>query len=485
MKKYTMIGMLITSVLAIGITTYSVAADNIIPKVVLNNIEIQFPDAKPYINEDSRTMVPLRFVSEALGCELEWIESSETVVIKKSGSVISLRIGENYSSVIDKDNNTVRKELDTKAELKNERTMVPLRFISETLGAKIGWDEAKNTVIITDGELTATPAATSTPTPVATLKPTPASAPSVGRTISCSNTTEVQNALKTAKPGDTIIIKSGTYTGNKSTSGNIGAYFYSGESGTADAHITIKSESASSPAILQGTAMSSLYVLYITGDYWDVKDLKITNAKKGVMLDNSSYTTLYNCEVYGIGEEAIHLRDGSSYCVIESCNVHDAGLLSPSYGEGIYVGSDGGKWSTFAKECDYNNIKNCTFGNCKAEPIDIKEGTTGTIIDGCIFDGTGISGANSADSFMDVKGNNGIIKNNIAHQNGNSIIVNAFEVHQRSAGCGLNNDFYDNTVYMDGTSPNIVYTDSNATARAHNNTRSPAGNMYSGNVTQY
>lgn len=328
---------------------------------------------------------------------------------------------------------------------------------------------------------TSTPTTTPAPTPTPTTTPTPVG----GRTISCDTTAEIQDALKNAQPGDTIIIKPGTYTGDKNTSGNSGAYFFSGVNGTADSHITVKSESASNPAVLQGTATSSLYVLYITGDYWDIKDLAITNAKKGIMLDHSNYTTVYNCEVYGIGEEAIHIRDGSSYCVIENCKVRDAGLENASYGEGIYVGSDGGKWGTFAKECDYNVIKNCTIGNCKAEPIDVKEGTTGTVIEGCIFDGTGISGSNSADSFMDIKGNNGIIRNNIGYQNGNSTIVNAFEVHQRATGWGLNNDFYGNTVYMDGTSQYIVYTDANATAKAHGNTRSPAGNMYGGNVTEY
>jgi parallel beta-helix repeat protein len=337
--------------------------------------------------------------------------------------------------------------------------------------------------------VTPTPTPASTPTPTTAATPTPAITPTptpAGRVITCDTTAEIQSALQNAQPGDTILIAPGTYTGSTGGSGNSGAYFYSGVNGTASAPITIKSESAANPATLRGTDNNKAYVFYLTGDYWEVRDLKFSNGKKGIMLDNSNYSLIYNCEVYGIGEEGIHLRDGSSNNVVERCNVHDTGVVTADYGEALYVGSDYGKWSQFIKECDYNTIKDCTLGpNVSAEHVDIKEGTTGTIVQGCALNGTGISGANAADSFMDVKGNQGVIKNNIGYRNGNSIIVDAFQVHQRQSGWGLNNDFSGNTVYLDSATPYVVTTDSNGTARVSGNTRSPSGNMYSGNITEY
>lgn len=310
------------------------------------------------------------------------------------------------------------------------------------------------------------------------------SAQAVLRTITCDTTAEIQDALKNAQPGDRIVIKSGTYTGSTSTSGNSNGFFYSGVNGTSANHIVVESESSSSPAVLQGTGTGSKYVLYITGDYWEIKNLKITNAQKGILLDNANRCSLSGCEIYNVGQEALHFRDGSSNNVAENMNIHDTGKSDEEYGEGFYVGSDKGKWSTYGEKCDNNVLRNSTIGpNVTAEHADIKEGTTGTIIEGCTLNGTGISGANYADSFIDVKGNNAIIRNNTARRNNNSVIVDAFQLHQQVDGWGLNNSFTGNTVYLDGTSQYVVNAASGTSATASNNTRIPTGNMYNGNVS--
>ncbi|NLG83153.1 MAG: sheath polysaccharide-degrading enzyme, partial [Firmicutes bacterium] len=193
---------------------------------------------------------------------------------------------------------------------------------------------------------------------------------------------------------------------------------------------------------------------------------------------------LYGCEIYNIGMEALHFRDGSSNNIAENLNIHDTGKQTPDYGEGVYVGSDQSKWSTYKKECDYNTVKNSTIGpGVTAEHVDIKEGTTGTVIEGCTFKGTGISGANYADSFIDVKGNNASIRNNVGYRENNSKIVDAFQLHQQVSGWGLNNYFIGNTVYLDISTPYVINAASGTSAFASNNTRNPAGNMYKGNVT--
>ncbi|MCX7747772.1 MAG: right-handed parallel beta-helix repeat-containing protein [Clostridia bacterium] len=297
--------------------------------------------------------------------------------------------------------------------------------------------------------------------------------------IYCSTSTEIQNALTNAKPGDRIIVRPGTYTGKWINS----AFFYSGNDGTPTGHITIESEDPANPAILQGLSTASGYVLYITGDYWEIKNIKITTGQKGIMLDNSNYSVIDGCEVFNVGHEGIHLRDGSSNNRVENCKVYDTGKLSQGFGEGIYVGSDNGKWATFNKACDNNIIKGCILGpNVSAEHVDIKEGTVGTVIENCTMDGTGISGQNYADSFIDAKGNNAVIRFNICYRKSNDIIVDAFQVHQQLDGWGVSNNFTGNTVYLDLAAPYVVNAPAGS-AKASNNTRYPAGgNMYKGNV---
>lgn len=109
--------------------------------VYVNNVKVSFPDQKPFIDKNNRTLVPVRFVSEALGATVDWEGTIQTVTIKHRANTIKLKIGESKATVNDQ-----TKTFDTKAILQNGRTMVPLRFISETLGAQVEWIAKTNTV---------------------------------------------------------------------------------------------------------------------------------------------------------------------------------------------------------------------------------------------------------------------------------------------------------------------------------------------------
>ncbi|MBO2942374.1 right-handed parallel beta-helix repeat-containing protein [Paenibacillus sp. F411] len=301
-------------------------------------------------------------------------------------------------------------------------------------------------------------------------------APTVSQaaSVTCSTASCLTSALANAQPGDVITLAAGvTFTGN----------FVAAKNGTASAKITIKGASSTNKPILNGGTTSSGYALYITGDHYDIRNVKVTNAKKGIMLDHANYTWMEYVDVYSIGEEGVHYRDGSSNNTIKNSTVSDTGKLNPEYGEGVYVGSDVGKWGSYIKETKNNRISSVTFGpNVRAEHVDIKEGSSGTTVENCTFNGTGIAGANYADSFIDVKGNNDVIKNNVGYRNGNSKIVDAFQVHERVSGWGQNASFTGNTLYLDNATPYVVNADTGATATASNNTRSPSGNMYKGSV---
>ena len=140
MKKYYFVLVLAILFMFMG-TGNLLAADDI--KVYVNGNQVAFPDQKPMINADSRTLVPVRFVSEALGAAVEWQGDTNTVNIAPKGKSINLVIGQKQARV-DEDNIV----LDTAAALVGGRTMVPLRFISECLGAEVQWDQYARAIYI-------------------------------------------------------------------------------------------------------------------------------------------------------------------------------------------------------------------------------------------------------------------------------------------------------------------------------------------------
>lgn len=110
-------------------------------KVTVNNDLLAF-DVLP-INVNSRILVPMRLIFESLGAEIEWDESTLTVTAKKDGNTMKIRTGSTEAFI-----NGQKVLLDTPANLYGGRMLVPVRFISESLGAKVDWDSYSRTVII-------------------------------------------------------------------------------------------------------------------------------------------------------------------------------------------------------------------------------------------------------------------------------------------------------------------------------------------------
>ncbi|MGG1441545.1 copper amine oxidase N-terminal domain-containing protein [Brevibacillus laterosporus] len=101
---------------------------------------------KAPVEINGRTLVPLRAIFEALGARVDWDEATQTVTAMKDGTTIKLTIG---SKVAYK--NGKKLNLDVPAQLFNgDTTMVPIRFVSEALGAKVTWDGYSNAVIISN-----------------------------------------------------------------------------------------------------------------------------------------------------------------------------------------------------------------------------------------------------------------------------------------------------------------------------------------------
>ena len=107
-------------------------------------------DAAAFIQNDI-TMVPLSFITDAFGVEVQWEHFTKQVTIKHPDKTIELRIGDMNATVISNGESSVY-ELMAPPVIVNDRTMVPLRFISETLGNNVDYVAPTRQVLITDEE---------------------------------------------------------------------------------------------------------------------------------------------------------------------------------------------------------------------------------------------------------------------------------------------------------------------------------------------
>ncbi len=100
-------------------------------------------EGKPYISS-GRTYVPLRVIAEGFGAEVIWVQQTKGINITLGDKVISMQIGSSRAMV----NNEIV-NLDAPPEIKSGRTFVPIRFVSEMLGAEVEWIQSTRTVRIT------------------------------------------------------------------------------------------------------------------------------------------------------------------------------------------------------------------------------------------------------------------------------------------------------------------------------------------------
>ena len=262
-----------------------------------------------------------------------------------------------------------------------------------------------------------------------------------------ADTAELMDALADAKAGDEIVLKEGIYQNDKWT--GKWAAFWAEADGTPEQHIILRSEDAAHPATICGVTQENKYALNIIGSYWEIRDLRICEAQKGIFLAKSEHSVISGCEVFNTGSEGIHIIDDSSYNLVENCCVHDTGTVTAKYGEGVYIGS--AKNATdYGFACHYNTVRGCRFGpNIAADHVDIKEYTLRNIVEYCTFDGTGMQGENGGDSFVEVKGNDAVIRYNTGYRNGCEKQLYAFDMNVQLDGWGQNTKIYGNTLYLD------------------------------------
>jgi hypothetical protein len=102
------------------------------------NGQLMHFDVAPYIDaQASRTMVPIRFIAEGIGATVNWVDAEKTDYITLNGKTLSITV-----------NKPLPNQMGT-AVIKTDRLFVPIRYISEQLGATVGWDAATMGITIT------------------------------------------------------------------------------------------------------------------------------------------------------------------------------------------------------------------------------------------------------------------------------------------------------------------------------------------------
>lgn len=249
-------------------------------------------------------------------------------------------------------------------------------------------------------------------------------------TVRVASTAQLADALLAVRPGDTIALDAGVYIGR----------FVASVTGTADAPITL---CGPVDAILDGNDVDGGYVLHLdTVSHWIVQGFTIRGGQKGLMADGVTHSVIRGLTVSEIGDEGIHLRATSTDNLVTDNTISDTGMRKPKFGEGIYIGTAESNWCDIS-DCepdrsDRNVIENNTILRTTAESIDIKEGTSEGVVRGNSFDGADIT---DADSWVDVKGNDWLIVDNV----GTNAPLDGFQTHEIVDGWGTRNVFRDNS----------------------------------------
>ncbi|QQZ60635.1 N-acetylmuramoyl-L-alanine amidase [Paenibacillus sonchi] len=142
------------------------AAGNSAGRIVMDNRELEIPKGITLENVNGSVMIPIRVVVENLGFEVLWEQKSRKVTVQQDGKSVQLAVG---SKTADADGVTLA--LNAAPKQTGGTVLVPIRFVSEQFGLKVGWDNSDKTVYLSGGAADST-AAPSSPQPSAAPDPT-------------------------------------------------------------------------------------------------------------------------------------------------------------------------------------------------------------------------------------------------------------------------------------------------------------------------
>ncbi|WP_433746908.1 N-acetylmuramoyl-L-alanine amidase [Paenibacillus amylolyticus] len=113
-------------------------------KIILDGQELVLPNDVEVVNVRSNIMIPIRVVAENLKFNVKWNQKTQNVNIEQASTAISLTVGKDQATV---QNNTV--QLNIAPQMIKNTVVVPLRFVSEEMGLRVGWNNKDKIVTLT------------------------------------------------------------------------------------------------------------------------------------------------------------------------------------------------------------------------------------------------------------------------------------------------------------------------------------------------
>lgn len=130
----------IVLIIFVSLSSFVLAAERPI-EIYINEVEVD-SDVPPVIL-NGRTLVPIRVISENLGAKVHWDNKNRTVKVIADSINVLLKIDSKKASV-----NNQEVLLDVPAKIIKDRTMIPLRFVGEAIGADVEWNNDRRCVVI-------------------------------------------------------------------------------------------------------------------------------------------------------------------------------------------------------------------------------------------------------------------------------------------------------------------------------------------------
>ncbi|MNW39660.1 hypothetical protein D3C74_167520 [compost metagenome] len=112
-------------------------------KVIINGVTQQYTQS-PVVSQNT-TLVPLRGVFESLGAKVDWDSKAKKVTASKNEDTLTLNVDSKLAY-----KNSAPVQLDAATQIQKGQVFVPLRFVSQSLGAKVNWDQTTRTVTISN-----------------------------------------------------------------------------------------------------------------------------------------------------------------------------------------------------------------------------------------------------------------------------------------------------------------------------------------------
>lgn len=118
--------------------------------IVYNGDVLEYTDVQPQIIND-RVMIPFRSVLEDMGAQVNYDDATRTVTAVRGDTTINFSLDSNVIDIADGEQKS-QLEMDVPMVVVNDRTLVPIRFMSNAFGMNVGWESEMKTVVIVDGE---------------------------------------------------------------------------------------------------------------------------------------------------------------------------------------------------------------------------------------------------------------------------------------------------------------------------------------------